>query len=168
MALSFAVSGVPDVRKVAISWKEGTVKWYWYPMDTVEVPSGRWDVLNVNCPTREVLTRVGDRWTMLVVTALAAEPFLRFSELRRRVGGVTQKMLTQTLRALERDGLVTRTVIATVPVTVEYRLTPLGHSLADTVHVLRQWAYANVEQLQASRETYDVAFAERASAAEAG
>lgn len=119
------------------------------------MPDGRWNVLSQACPTREVLTRVGERWTMLIVTALAPEPFLRFSELRRRVEGVTQKMLTQTLRALERDGLVSRTAIATVPVTVEYRLTPLGHSLADAVHVLRQWAYANIETMQEARATFD-------------
>jgi DNA-binding HxlR family transcriptional regulator len=124
-------------------------------MDTVPVPAGRWNVLSAECPTREVLSRIGDRWTMLVVTALAPEPYLRFSELRRRVEGVTQKMLTQTLRALERDGLVSRTAIATVPVTVEYRLTPLGRSLADTVHVLRQWAYANIETIQEARTSFD-------------
>jgi DNA-binding HxlR family transcriptional regulator len=112
-------------------------------------------VLSAQCPTRQVLTRVGDRWTMLVVTALAAEPVLRFSELRRRVEGVTQKMLTQTLRALERDGLVSRTVYPTVPVTVEYRLTELGLSLADTVHVVRRWAYGNITTIEAARARYD-------------
>ena len=93
---------------------------------------------------------------MLVVTALTAEP-VRLSELRRRVEGVTQKMLTQTLRELERDGMVERTTYPTVPVTVEYRLTPLGHDLAATVHVVRHWAYANIEAIQAARERYDAA-----------
>lgn len=126
-------------------------------MDTkvLDRPDGRWNVLSAQCPTRQVLTRIGDKWTMLVVTALAAEPVLRFAELRRRVEGVTQKMLTQTVRGLERDGLLTRTVRPTVPVTVEYRLTPLGHSLADTVHVLRQWSYANIESIEAARADYD-------------
>ncbi len=123
--------------------------------EIVPRPDGRWDFLKAQCPTRQVLTRVGDKWTMCVVTALDADPVLRFAELRRRVEGVTQKMLTQTLRTLERDGLVTRTVKPTVPVTVEYRLTPLGSSLADTVHVLRQWAYASMDEIQASRTAYD-------------
>ena len=122
-------------------------------MDTVD-PAG-WDVLNPRCPTRQVLDRVSGKWTMLVVTALTAEPVLRFSELRRRVDGVTQKMLTQTLRELERDGMVERTAYPTVPVTVEYKLTPLGHDLADTVHVVRQWAYTNIEAIQDARDRYD-------------
>ncbi|MFC4949635.1 winged helix-turn-helix transcriptional regulator [Pseudonocardia sp. GCM10023141] len=114
-----------------------------------------WDVLSANCPTRQVLTRVGDKWTMLVVTALTASDVLRFSELRRRVEGVTQKMLTQTLRHLERDGLVSRTVYPTVPATVEYRLTDLGRELAATVHVLRRWSYANITQIEAARADFD-------------
>jgi DNA-binding HxlR family transcriptional regulator len=96
---------------------------------------------------------------MLVIAALAAEDVLRFAELRRRAGrrvqGVTQKMLTQTLRGLERDGLVSRTAKPTVPVTVEYRLRPLDHSLADTVHVLREWSYANMIRIDRARTRYD-------------
>ncbi len=122
---------------------------------TLPKPRGRWDVLSAQCPTREVLSRIGEKWTMLVITALAAEDVLRFAELRRRVQGVTQKMLTQTLRGLERDGLVSRHAKATVPVTVEYRLTPLGHSLADTVHVLREWAYTNINRIERARTRYD-------------
>jgi DNA-binding HxlR family transcriptional regulator len=115
----------------------------------------RWDVLSQACPTRQVLSRIGEKWTMLVVTALTDAEVLRFSELRRRVEGVTQKMLTQTLRALERDGAVERTVYPTVPVTVEYRLTPLGRGLAGTVDVLRQWAYANIDQIESARAAFD-------------
>ncbi|MFL5828767.1 MAG: winged helix-turn-helix transcriptional regulator, partial [Solirubrobacteraceae bacterium] len=74
----------------------------------------RWDMLKQQCPTRQVLTRIADKWTMLVITLLAEEEMLRFSELRRQIEGVSQKMLTQTLRGLERDGLVTRTVYPTV------------------------------------------------------
>jgi DNA-binding HxlR family transcriptional regulator len=122
---------------------------------TLPKPSGRWDVLSAQCPTREVLSRIGEKWTVLVITALAAEDVLRFAELRRRVQGVTQKMLTQTLRGLERDGLVSRHAKPTVPVTVEYRLTPLGHGLADTVHVLREWAYANINRIESARTRYD-------------
>jgi DNA-binding HxlR family transcriptional regulator len=127
-------------------------------MDTgkvVEQPDGRWDALSAQCPTRDVLTRIGDKWSILVLTALSAESVLRFSELRRRVEGVTQKMLTQTLRALERDGLVARTVYPTVPVTVEYELTTLGRSLGEAVHVLRTWAYTNMDDIESARVQYD-------------
>jgi DNA-binding HxlR family transcriptional regulator len=115
----------------------------------------RWDMLKQQCPTRQVLTRIADKWTMLVITLLAEDEKLRFSELRRQIEGISQKMLTQTLRALERDGLVTRTVYPTVPVTVEYRLTDLGRSLAETVGAIRNWAYANMDDIEAARERYD-------------
>src|SRR5436305_9656816 len=117
----------------------------------------RWDMLKQQCPTRQVLTRIADKWTMLVITLLAEEEMLRFSELRRQIEGVSQKMLTQTLRGLERDGLVTRTVYPTVPVTVEYRLTDLGRSLGETVGAIRSWAYANMEEIEGARERYDYA-----------
>ncbi len=115
----------------------------------------RWDVLKARCPTRQVLARIADKWTMLVVTALEGEEALRFSELRRRIEGISQKMLTQTLRALERDGLVERTVYPTVPVTVEYRLTPLGQSLTDAVDAIRDWAYANMPDIDKARDRFD-------------
>jgi DNA-binding HxlR family transcriptional regulator len=117
--------------------------------------------MSAACPTRQVLGRVANKWTMLVISALSAEDVLRFSELRRRVEGATQKVLTQTLRGLERDGLVTRTVYPTVPVTVEYRLTTLGHSLAAVVSVIKAWAYENVEELERARDHYDQAAAPR-------
>jgi DNA-binding HxlR family transcriptional regulator len=94
---------------------------------------------------------------MLVITALVARPSVRFSALRRDVEGITQKMLTQTLRGLERDGLVTRTVHPTVPVTVEYALTERGRSLAEAVAVLRGWAYANVDGIESARRSFDAA-----------
>jgi len=87
--------------------------------------------------------------------ALDAQGTMRFARLKRSVEGITQKMLTQTLRALQRDGMVSRTVHPTVPVTVEYTLTPLGRGLADTVHVLRQWAYANMDDIAAARAEFD-------------
>ncbi len=112
------------------------------------------DPLNAACPTRQVLSRIADKWSMLVLLAL--EPgTLRFSELRRRVDGVTQKMLTQTLRGLERDGLVTRTAYPTVPVTVRYTLTPLGRSLGDAVATIRTWAVENIDELSDARERFD-------------
>jgi DNA-binding HxlR family transcriptional regulator len=94
----------------------------------------QWNMMSAACPTRQVLDRIADKWTMLVIVALQ-DGTLRFSELRRGIEGISQKMLTQTLRALERDGMVERDVIPTVPVTVRYTLTPLGHSLADAVSV---------------------------------
>jgi DNA-binding HxlR family transcriptional regulator len=114
----------------------------------------RWNMMNAACPTRQVLDRIADKWTMLVIVALE-HGTLRFSELRRSIDGITQKMLTQTLRALERDGIVEREVIPTVPVTVRYTLTPLGHSLADAVSVIREWAYANMDAIEAARAAYE-------------
>ena len=87
--------------------------------------------------------------------ALEGDEALRFSELRRRIEGVSQKMLTQTLRALERDGLVSRTVYPTVPVTVEYRLTPLGQSLTEAVDAIRDWAYGHMSEIELARDAFD-------------
>ena len=119
----------------------------------MDTDSTSYDVLDVACPTRQVLARIGDKWSMLVISALGSET-RRFSELRREVGGITQKMLTQTLRGLERDGLVARRAFPTVPVTVEYTLTPLGHSLAEAVDGLRGWAYAHMEDIEAARAEF--------------
>jgi DNA-binding HxlR family transcriptional regulator len=123
-------------------------------MDTSERLADRFDVMTAACPTRQVLRRIGDRWTMLVIMALAPGT-LRFSELRRAIEGVTQKVLTETLRALERDGLVEREAIPTVPVTVRYTLTPLGHSLAEAVAAIRVWAYAHMDEIDEARARYD-------------
>lgn len=107
-----------------------------------------------NCPSRTVLELLSDKWTLLVICCLAGGP-QRFGELRRSVDGVTQKMLTQTLRSLERDGLVARTVFATAPPSVEYALTDLGESSTRLLDDIRQWAEAHVLQVMASREKYD-------------
>jgi DNA-binding HxlR family transcriptional regulator len=105
---------------------------------------------------REVLERVADKWTLLVLDALEEEGGeMRFTRLRDRVGGVSQKMLTKTLRQLERDGLVTRRVYAEVPPRVEYRLTERGHSLNEATCALWLWVEANTDQVQASRRAYD-------------
>src|SRR3954452_16096068 len=114
----------------------------------------RWNMMNAACPTRQVLDRIADKWTMLVIVALE-DGTLRFSELRRQIDGITQKMLTQTLRALERDGMVEREVFPTVPVTVRYTLTPLGRSLADAVGVIRTWAYGNMDAISDARAAYE-------------
>lgn len=115
---------------------------------------GRFNVLSEACPTRQVLNRIGDRWTLLVLTALTGDT-LRFSQVRNRVQGITQKMLTQTLRGLERDGLVHRTVFPVIPPHVEYRLTPLGESLAERIASLREWAYASMDEISRARIEFD-------------
>lgn len=114
-----------------------------------------WDALSQDCPTREVLARIGDKWTVLVVTVLDAHTSRRFSQLRRDIEGISQKMLTQTLRALERDGLVNRNVEATVPVTVRYSLTDTGTSLARVLDHVRAWAYDNMDAIETARGNYD-------------
>lgn len=101
-----------------------------------------------------VLARVGDKWSVLVVMTLRGQP-RRFNELKRAVGGISQQMLTRTLKGLERDGLVTRTVHPTVPPQVEYRLTDLGHSLAEPVRQLGEWAFSNLPAIYENRERYD-------------
>lgn len=107
-----------------------------------------------DCPTRRVLDRIGDRWTVLVVGILG-EGDARFSQLRRRVEGVSQKMLTQTLRGLERDGLVLRTVYPEVPVRVEYALTDAGRTLLEPLRALREWSIEHLGDVSESQEVYD-------------
>jgi DNA-binding HxlR family transcriptional regulator len=109
-----------------------------------------YNVYDASCPSRTALHRIGDRWTALVVGVLAERPH-RFGELRRRIDGVSQKMLTQTLRSLERDGLVSRRVEPTVPVTVEYSLTPLGETLVPVLAAVRDWAEQHVTEILAAR-----------------
>jgi DNA-binding HxlR family transcriptional regulator len=116
---------------------------------------GRWDVMAAQCPTREVVDRIGSKWSLLVLYALSTGT-LRFTELRARVEGVSQKMLTQTLRGLERDGLVFRRVYPTIPPKVEYSLTPLGDSLSGLIAAIRTWAYDHMDDIGAARATYDV------------
>jgi DNA-binding HxlR family transcriptional regulator len=115
---------------------------------------GRFNVLVAACPTRQVVNRIGDRWSLLVLCALEGGT-LRFQELRRAVDGVSQKMLTQTLRALERDGLVQRRVYASVPPKVEYSLSPLGQSLSGIVAAVRSWAYAHMDEIEIARSDFD-------------
>src|SRR5664279_4694122 len=102
----------------------------------------------------EVLSRVGDKWTVLVVATLGDGP-KRFNELRRALGSISQRMLTLTLRALERDGLVTRTVFPTVPPRVDYELTRLGRSLLDPVNGLSLWARKHRAAIADARERFD-------------
>jgi DNA-binding HxlR family transcriptional regulator len=107
-----------------------------------------------NCPSRLILDRIGDRWTVLIVGALW-DGSARFSELRRGIEGISQKMLTQTLRGLERDGLVRRTVYPEVPVRVEYALTEAGRTLREPLLALQEWSIAHLSDVSASQEAYD-------------
>lgn len=107
-----------------------------------------------NCPTRVVLDRIGDKWSVLVVLSLA-DGARRFTELRDSIGGVTPKVLTQTLRAMERDGLLTRKIFAEVPPRVEYALTPLGRSLDGPIRAITDWAESNVNAVMAARQEHD-------------
>jgi DNA-binding HxlR family transcriptional regulator len=113
-----------------------------------------YDAFLANCPTRHVMATVGDKWAGLIVTALAGGP-LRHGQLRATIAGASQKMLTQTLRTLERDGLVTRTVTPSVPVRVDYELTALGRSLLPVLQAVKDWSEAHIEQILDAREQYD-------------
>lgn len=115
---------------------------------------------DANCPTRRILDRIGDRWTVLIIGALDDKP-TRFSELRRRIEGISQKMLTQTLRGLERDGLVVRTVYPEVPVRVEYSLTDAGRTLLGPLAALQTWAIDHLSDVAASQDAYDHAASHR-------
>ena len=112
------------------------------------------DPYQAGCPTRRILDRIGDRWTVLVIGVLGHGE-VRFSELRRRVEGISQKMLTQTLRGLERDGLVRRTVHPEVPVRVEYALTEAGRTLQEPLLALERWSIEHLGDVAASQEAYD-------------
>lgn len=107
-----------------------------------------------SCPVREVLDRVGDKWSVLAVFLLAERP-MRFNELRRSIEGISQRMLTLTLRHLERDGLVSRTVEPTTPPRVTYALTDLGRTLITAVEALVSWANEHREDIEAARQAYD-------------
>jgi DNA-binding HxlR family transcriptional regulator len=126
-----------------------------------------YDAFLAACPSRQLLDRISDKWVALVLSALGGDgprpggpstdgsrP-MRYSELAHRISGVSQKMLTQTLRSLERDGLLTRTVTATVPVTVTYELTDLGRSLQLVMRGIKEWAEGNMSEVLARRDDYD-------------
>ncbi len=113
-----------------------------------------YDVMAPACPSRTVLRHLTDRWTPLIVANLEAGP-LRFGQLREAVGGITAKVLTQTLRSMERDGLVTREVTPSMPPQVTYELTALGHTLTDPILALRDWVNNHAGEVLAAREIYD-------------
>ena len=109
---------------------------------------------SADCPTRQILDRVGDKWAVLILLLVRDEP-MRFNALRRAIEGISQKMLSQVLKSLERDGLIKRRVIATVPVTVEYSITPLGATLSKAVDALRDWAEDNLKEVLNAQRRYD-------------
>ena len=113
-----------------------------------------YDAFLAACPTRHVLEIVGGKWAGLIVQALTDGP-RRHGELRTRIAGVSQKMLTQTLRELERDGLVSRTVTPSVPVRVDYALTPLGRTLAPVLGAVKTWSETHIEEILDARDAFD-------------
>lgn len=117
-----------------------------------------YDAYLATCPTRQLLDRISDKWVSLVLTALADGP-QRYSGLSRTIAGVSEKMLTQTLRTLERDGLVSRSVTPSVPVRVEYALTPLGLSLMPVMRAIKDWAETHIDEVVEARHAYDRRFA---------
>jgi DNA-binding HxlR family transcriptional regulator len=119
-------------------------------------PAQQWvsDAYSGPCPIRHLLDRIGDTWTVLVILKLGVQP-LRFRQLLNAIEGISQRMLTVTLRALERDGLVLRTVFDTKPPSVEYRLTKLGQSLLDPITSLTDWALANEEVIANARAAFE-------------
>jgi DNA-binding HxlR family transcriptional regulator len=118
------------------------------------MPPGADAVLLAKCPVRDVLDRIGDKWSVLILKNLEEGP-RRFGALRRMIGDISQRMLTQTLRDLQRDGLILRTVYPTVPPSVDYRLTKLGVSLMDPLEHLVQWSDRNHKKVHEARLTFD-------------
>ncbi|GAA4896677.1 helix-turn-helix domain-containing protein [Tessaracoccus lubricantis] len=113
------------------------------------------DVLNVNCLSRTVLRHLTDRWTPMIVAVLAQGERVRFTDIRARVQGISPKVLTETLRSMERDGLLRREVTASVPPRVDYQLTEMGASTVEPLAALRQWAERNVDEVLEHRARYD-------------
>lgn len=142
---------------------EGTRKIYTYPKESFSMAAtagecpGQYPPVDprLEALVTQVIGRVADKWTMLILEALEEHGELRFTRLSERVDGISQKMLTQTLRQMERDGLVIRTVHAVIPPKVEYRLTPLGHSLGEAFCGVWHWAAANLETIEAARAAFD-------------
>lgn len=113
-----------------------------------------YDIYSDRCPTRAVLDRLADKWALLILDRLRRGP-TRFNALKRDIAGVSQKVLSQTLKSLERDGLISRKVTPTVPITVEYALTPLGETLTQAVARFAHWAEANMDAVRAAQVAYD-------------
>jgi DNA-binding HxlR family transcriptional regulator len=131
--------------------QDGTFPSPGHPQETT---ARRGNVYARDCPTRQLLDRIGDKWSVLILLLLG-DGDLRFNALKRRIDGVSQKMLSQTLRALERDGLVTRTVEASVPVTVTYGITPLGKELLAAMQLMIGWAETRMAQVEQAQRQFD-------------
>ncbi len=134
--------------EVGTSGEPGPCEHTWSDNDPFQ-----WDTRE-DCEVRQILDRIADKWSLLVI-ALLDDQTMRFSELRREIDGVSQRMLTLTLRQLERDGIVRRTVYPVVPPRVEYDLTPMGRSLHETIQALVTWTEAHQAEIAAARESYD-------------
>jgi DNA-binding HxlR family transcriptional regulator len=133
--------------------EDGTYESPGYCRDTEDYDVRQWDTRE-DCEVRQILDRVADKWSLLVI-ALLDRRTLRFTELRRAVDGVSQRMLARTLRHLERDGIVSRAVFPTVPPRVEYALTPLGATLHHTIRALVDWTEEHQNEIAAARTSYD-------------
>jgi len=146
---------------ISIAWKEGTFEIYRVLMDTIGDlrDFGGADAYLSQCASRTVLVALANKWTCLLVSALGDGP-VRFGGLRRQLDGITQKSLTQTLRTMERDGLVLRTVYPTIPPRVDYELTDLGRSVIALMAGIKSWSEQHVEEILAARERFDQRAAE--------
>ncbi|WP_232494221.1 winged helix-turn-helix transcriptional regulator [Novosphingobium kaempferiae] len=134
--------------------QEGTFTAPGYAGETASVPGHDPDVYAADCPTRQLLDRIADKWSVLILTTLGAGE-MRFNGLKRRIDGISQKMLSQTLRSLERDGLVARAVVPTVPVSVSYAITPLGRELLDALQAMIDWAERRMSAVALAQVAYD-------------
>ncbi|MFC9893240.1 winged helix-turn-helix transcriptional regulator [Nocardia sp. NPDC127579] len=133
--------------------EEGTFESLGYCADTGDYPARQWDT-RADCEVRQILDRIADKWSLLAIALLAGR-VMRFTELRREIDGISQRMLTRTLRHLERDGLVRRTVHPVVPPRVDYELTPLGASLHETIQALVDWTESHQREIAHARDSYD-------------
>jgi DNA-binding HxlR family transcriptional regulator len=131
--------------------QEGTLIAPGYPEETTCLAP---NVYAAECPTRQLLDRIADKWSVLILTTLG-EGEMRFNGLKRRIGGISQKMLSQALRSLERDGLVLRRVVPTVPVSVSYAITPLGSELLGALQAMIDWAERRMVAVSEAQSTYD-------------
>ncbi|NUU23847.1 MAG: helix-turn-helix transcriptional regulator [Streptomycetaceae bacterium] len=143
--------------------EEGTLKSLSLCGDTDDYGARQWDT-RADCEVRQILDRIADKWSLLVI-ALLDRRVLRFSELSRLIDGISQRMLTITLRQLERDGLVKRTVYPVVPPRVDYELTSMGVTLHDTIQALVDWTESHQDDIAAARADYDRREAEQAALA---
>lgn len=131
--------------------QESTLKTLGYPDETT---TRRGNVYDANCPTRQLLDRIGDKWSVLILLLLG-EQDMRFNALKKCIGGISQKMLSQTLRSLEHDGLVCRHVIPTRPILVSYAITPLARELLSSLRGMMIWAETHMQEVRAAQDAFD-------------